>query len=39
VEIIRGKVPPMCTATGFVRAGMASALFWGIVGFTAWLII
>jgi hypothetical protein len=39
VEIIRGKVRPMCTATGFVLASMASALFWRIVRLTAWLII
>jgi hypothetical protein len=36
---IRGKVSPMRTATGFAIAGMASALFWGVVGLTAWLII
>jgi hypothetical protein len=39
LEIIRGKVSPMRTATGFAIAGMASALFWGVVGLTAWLII
>jgi hypothetical protein len=35
LEFIRGKVSPMRTATGFAIAGMASALFWGVVELTA----
>ncbi len=39
LEIMRGKVPPLRTATGFVVGGVIAGLFWGVVGVTAWLII
>jgi hypothetical protein len=39
LEIIRGEVPPLRTATGFVIGGVIVGLFWGVVDLTAWLAI
>jgi hypothetical protein len=39
LEILRGEVRPLHTATGLVVGGLVSGLFWGVIGVTAWLVI
>lgn len=31
LELLRGELRPLNTATGFVLAGLVSVLFWGLV--------